>query len=353
VTAIIDLRSDTVTQPSPEMRRAMYDADVGDDYYHEDKSVKTLEERSAAIMGKEAALLVASGTMGNIVSIAVQTRPGDAIVIGAASHIYLNEAGNIGAIAGVLPRLVTEKSGRIEPDDLEAALQSGGMVHARATFAAIENTHNGGGGFCIPPNAVEAWAARAGKLRLRTHCDGARIFNAAVALDVKPAQLAAPVDSLTFCLSKGLACPFGSVIVGDKGFIAEARHWRQRLGGGFRQIGVMAAAGVVGLDHMIDRLAEDHANAQALAIGLADLGWPINPKTVETNMVFVDLPAAVGDAVAFVARMRAVGIVVNAPSKRRLRFVTHYGITASMIGDALTHIAKISGIGEIKKRRAR
>ena len=154
---MIDLRSDTVTQPTPQMRQAMYDADVGDDYYHEDRTVRALEERGAAIMGKEAALLVGSGTMGNIISIAVQTRPGDAIVIGASSHIYLNEAGNIGAIAGVLPRLVLEQSGCIEPDGLEGALQTGGMVHARATLVAIENSHNAGGGLCTTPQSQRLW----------------------------------------------------------------------------------------------------------------------------------------------------------------------------------------------------
>jgi threonine aldolase len=350
VNRVIDLRSDTVTQPTAEMRRAMHDADVGDDYYHEDKSVKALEERSAALMGKEAALLVASGTMGNIVSIAVQTRPGDAIVVGASSHIYLNEAGNIGAIAGVLPRLVIERSGQIEPDALESALQSPGMVHARATFAAIENTHNAAGGYCVPPLALEALSARARKLKLRLHCDGARIFNAAVALGVSPAALAAPVDTLTFCLTKGLACPFGSILVGDKAFIAEARHWRQRLGGGFRQVGVVAAAGLVGLERMIERLAEDHATARVLAIGLADLGLGVDPAEVETNMVFVELPVEHGDAAAFAVRMREAGVVVNPPNGRRLRFVTHYGIDTAAINEALDRIAQIAKPAAAKRR---
>ena len=340
MTGTIDLRSDTVTQPTPDMRRAMHDAEVGDDYYHEDKTVKALEERSAAIMRKEAALLVASGTMGNIISIAVQTRPGDAILIGATSHIYLNEAGNIGAVAGVLPRLVAERSGRIEPDALEAALQVGDMVHALATLVAIENTHNAAGGICTTPQATLEIAARAQKHGLRLHCDGARIFNAVVALGVDAAALAAPFDSLTFCLSKGLACPFGSIIVGDNAFIDEARRWRQRLGGGFRQVGIMAAAGLVGLKQMIDRLAEDHANARALARGLADLGWPVDPAAVQTNMVFVELPQEVGDAAAFVARMRETGVKVNSPNRRRIRFVTHWGIDAAAIDDAIERIAR-------------
>jgi len=351
LTAIIDLRSDTITQPTPEMRRAMHDADVGDDYYHEDPSVKALEERSAAIMGKEDALLVASGTMGNIVSIAVQTRPGDAIVVGASSHIYLNEGGNIGAIAGVLPRLVPEQRGRIEPDALEGALQAGDMVHARATLAAIENTHNASGGFCTPAQSVEALAARARGRKLRLHCDGARIFNAAVALREKPASLAAPVDSLTFCLTKGLACPFGSIIVGEKAFIAEVRHWRQRLGGGFRQVGIVAAAGLVGLDHMVDRLAEDHVNAKALAVGLADFGWAVDPAAVETNMVFVEIPSELGDAPAFVRQMREVGVWVNAPNRRRVRFVTHFGIDASAITEALNRLSRIVKPATVAKRR--
>jgi threonine aldolase len=303
--------------------------------------VKALEERSAAILKKEAALLVASGTMGNIISIAVQTRPGDAVVVGASSHIYLNEAGNIGAIAGVLPRLIPEQRGRIDAHALEAALQSKGMVHAQATFAAIENSHNAAGGVCTPPEAVEALAARARRLKLRLHCDGARIFNASVALGVTPAALASHVDSLTFCLSKGLACPFGSLIVGEKAFIAEARRWRQRLGGGFRQAGVVAAAGLVALDCMIDRLAEDHSTARALAVGLADLGWNIDPSAVETNMVFAEVPSNFGDASLFAARLRQAGVAVNPPSGRRLRFVTHWGIDAVAISEALDLISKV------------
>jgi threonine aldolase len=342
MTEIIDLRSDTVTQPTAQMRRAMYEAEVGDDYYHEDKTTKALEERSAAIMGKDAALLVGSGSVGNIISIVVQTKPGDAIAIGSTSHIYLNEVGNIGAIAGVLPRLVPERSGRIEPDALEGALQSDDMVHARATLVAVENTHNASGGFCTDAQATAALAARARKLKLRLHCDGARIFNAAIALNVTPDRLAAPFDSLTFCLTKGLACPFGSIIVGDSAFIAEARRWRQRLSGSFRQIGIMAAAGLIGLDTMVDRLAEDHANAKALAAGLADLGLTVNATAVETNIVFAEIPATFGDAGAFVAQMRAKGVVVNSPNRRRVRFVTHWGIDAAAIDKAVRLIAQIA-----------
>jgi threonine aldolase len=292
-------------------------------------------------MGKEAALLVGSGTMGNIISIAVQTRPGDAIVIGASSHIYLNEAGNIGAIAGVLPRLVLEQSGCIDPDGLEGALQTGGMVHARATLVAIENSHNAGGGLCTTPQSATALAIRARQLKLRLHCDGARIFNTAIALNVKPNLLAAPFDSLTFCLTKGLACPFGSIIVGESALIAEARRWRQRLGGGFRQIGIVAAAGLVGLESMIDRLAEDHANAKTLAAGLMGLGLDTDPAAVETNIVFIEVPLEFGDAPAFVARMRDKGVLVNPPNQRRVRFVTHWGIDAKAIDEALQRIAQI------------
>ena len=339
---IIDLRSDTVTQPTAQMRRAMYEAEVGDDYYHEDKTVKALEERSAAIMGKEAALLVVSGSVGNIISIVVQTKPGDAVAVGATSHIYLNEVGNIGAIAGVLPRLVPERAGRIEPDALEGALQSDDLVHARATLAAIENTHNASGGFCSDVQTITAMAAKARKLKLRLHCDGARIFNAAIALNVNPDKLAAPFDSLTFCLTKGLACPFGSVIVGDSALIAEARRWRQRLSGSFRQVGIMAAAGLIGLDTMVDRLAEDHANAKALAAGLAGLGLTVDAPAVETNIVFAEIPLAFGDAATFVAQMRAKGVVVNSPNRGRIRFVTHWGIDAAAINDALQLIAQIA-----------
>jgi threonine aldolase len=339
---IIDLRSDTITQPTQAMRRAMADAEVGDDFYHEDPTVKALEEVSADLTGKEAGLLVASGTMGNLVSLLSQARHGEALIVGASSHIYLNEAGNLAAVGGLLPRLFEDRNGRIAPEALLAARQGDGVLYARATLAAIENTHNNGGGRCLSPALVSLLADAAHQAGLRIHCDGARLFNAAVALRVRPAELAAPVDSLTFCLSKGLAGPFGSLVVGDKPFIEEARHWRQRIGGGFRQIGIAAAAGLVALRDMVSRLEDDHLNARALAEGLAAIGWPVDPSGVETNMVFVEVPPELGDPVRFVERLAEQRVRANRPRGRRVRFVTHLGVDARDIAEAVRRIARIS-----------
>jgi len=340
---IIDLRSDTITRPTEAMRRAMADAEVGDDFYHEDPTVAALEEMSADLTGKEAALLVASGTMGNLVSLLSQTRSGEALVVGASSHIYLNEAGNLAAVGGLLPRLFDDRNGRIEPEAFLAARQAEGVLYARASLAAIENTHNGAGGRCLPPLLVARLADAAHQAGLRIHCDGARLFNAAVALGVRPAELAAPVDSLTFCLTKGLGCPFGSLVVGDVAFISTARHWRQRLGGGFRQIGVAAAAGLVALREMVPRLAEDHANARTLAEGLAGIGWPVDPSEVETNMVFVEIPGELGEAARFVERLATEqGVRANRPRGRRVRFVTHLGVEAHDIAEAVRRIGKLA-----------
>jgi threonine aldolase len=340
---IIDLRSDTITQPTAAMRRAMADAEVGDDFYREDPTVAALEEMSADLTGKEAGLLVASGTMGNLVSLLSQTRSGEAIVVGASSHIYLNEAGNIAAVGGLLPRLFDDRNGRVAPEALLGARQAEGVLYARATLAAIENTHNSAGGRCLSPALVAELADAMHKAGLRIHCDGARLFNAAVALGVRPAELAAPVDSLTFCLSKGLACPFGSLVVGDRAFIEAARHWRQRLGGGFRQIGVAAAAGLVALRDMVPRLAEDHAHARALAAGLAGIGWPVDPDDIETNMVFAEIPTELGDPARFVERLAVErGVRANRPRGRRVRFVTHLGVEARDVAEAVRRIAGLA-----------
>jgi threonine aldolase len=333
---MIDLRSDTVTQPSPQMRRAMAAAEVGDDYYHEDPTVKQLEELASEMLGKEAGLFVTSGTMGNLVSVMTHTQRGDAILVERHSHIYHNENGGCAVIAGVLARPLESRHGILEPATITSAITGKEVLHPRTRLICIENTHNVAGGTCWTFEDMKKVRAVADQYNLAIHLDGARIFNAAVALNVKPTKLVADADSVTFCLSKGLACPYGSLICGTEEFIAEARRNRQMVGGGMRQAGVMAAAGIVALETMIDRLAEDHQNAKQLAHGLVDLGFAVDLETVQTNMVYACLPISCNmSGRQFVERLRTRHVWVNPPRTDRIRFVTHYGITSSDIQKAL------------------
>jgi threonine aldolase len=331
---IIDLRSDTVTRPTPAMREAMAAAQVGDDFYREDPTVSALEERAAALLGKPAAMLVLSGTMGNLVSLLAWAQRGDAILLAANSHIYLNEGGNPAAVGGLLPMPVADPQGLHHPDQVTAALRPESVLCAPVSLVCLENTHNAGGGLCLSAAETDAICAAAHAAGLKVHVDGARLFNAAVALGVPAAALVRSVDSVTFCLTKGLGCPVGSLVVGPRDFIARARRWRQMLGGGMRQSGVFAAAGLVALDSMIERLAEDHANARRLAALLRGCGLPPVGKDTPTNMVFVDVPAGPIAPEALVRALNAEGLVVNPPKGRRIRFVTHADVSAADIEDA-------------------
>ncbi len=324
---LIDLRSDTVTKPTEEMRDAMRNASVGDDYYLDDPTVKQLEELAAARLGKQAALFVASGTMGNLVSILSQTQRGDGIIVEAEAHIYRCETGHLASVAGVLPKRVPGVAGIPALVDVENALFGDGVLYPRTGVICVENTHNAAGGTCITPTYMAELRELAEKHDIAIHVDGARIFNAAVALGVDPKELARDADSLTFCLSKGLACPFGAVIVGSSKFIERCRKMRQMVGGGMRQAGIMAAAGVVALEKMIDRLAEDHSNARLLAEKLIGFGLDVDMDRVQTNIVFVDAGKCEIGADNLVAKMREAGVIVNSPSKERFRMVTHWGIT--------------------------
>ncbi len=328
---VIDMRSDTVTQPTETMRRAMAQAEVGDDYYFEDPTVKRLEKISAEMLGKEAALFVTSGTMGNLLSIMTHTQRGDAIIMEENAHCYHNENGNIAAIAGVLPHPVASHYGVFSPESVKKEITGSEVLHSRTRLVCIENTHNVAGGTCWPVDALAAIRDVADQNQLRVHIDGARFFNAAVALKQAPSTLAAFGHSVTFCLSKGLSCPFGSLIVGDEDFISEARRNRQMVGGGMRQAGVMAAAGIVALESMIQRLAEDHENAKRLADGFVKLGLKVDLKAVQTNMVYVEVTDELKmTGNQFVSRLADEGILVN-PDRPRIRFVTHYGITEADI----------------------
>jgi threonine aldolase len=322
---VIDLRSDTVTTPTPEMRRAMAAAEVGDDVYGEDPTVRRLEEMAADLLGFEAALFVPSGTMGNQLAVLTHTRPGDEVLVEAEAHIYYYEQGGIARLAGAQPRPVATPDGHLTPSLLDAALRGPDLHFPRPSLLCVENTHNRAGGEVLGVDECQGLAAWAHAHGLRCHLDGARIFNAAIALAVPARALAQPFDSVMFCLSKGLGAPVGSLLVGARDFIAEARRGRKVLGGGMRQAGVLAAAGIVALSTMVNRLEEDHRNAALLADRLAEVpGLVVEPMRLRTNMVMVqtDRPAA-----EVVLRLREAGVLVNAVGPRRIRLVTHKDVS--------------------------
>ena len=342
--ARIDLRSDTVTQPSDEMRRAMADAEVGDDVYGEDPSINRLQERAADLLGKEAGLLMASGTMSNLVAALTHCQRGDEIVMGDQAHMFWNESAGASALAGAQIRLVPNDSqGRIDPDDLQGAIRPRGNVHMPpTTLVCLENTHNRCSGGVLTPEDTKRVADVAHADGAQVHLDGARIFNAAVALEVPAKALVEDVDDVSFCLSKGLSCPVGSVLCGSKEFIAGAHKWRKMVGGGMRQAGILAAAGLVALDSMVDRLAEDHANARRLAQGLANIdGISVDPDTIHTNIVIFEVDQAVGSANQVIDALAEEGVLVTYPGQQSLRMVTHRHIAGADIDDALGRVSSV------------
>ncbi|HZC05608.1 MAG TPA: low-specificity L-threonine aldolase [Ktedonobacterales bacterium] len=337
--AAIDLRSDTVTQPTAAMREAMYRAEVGDDVYGEDPTINRLEERAAEMVGKEAAIFVPTGTMGNAAAILTHCRRGDEIIVGDRSHIYLYEVGGAARLNGSAARVVPNlPDGRLDPARLEASFLGDDVHEARTGLLCVENTHNMCGGRALSPTTLRALTSTARRRGVPVHMDGARLFNAAVALGVPVRDLVAEVDSVMFCLSKGLSAPVGSMLAGSRAFIAEARRTRKLLGGGMRQAGVLAAAGLVALDEMVDRLAEDHTNAQRLAQGLAELpGVRIAPAAVESNILFFDV---IGEDEAphndeFTRAAAAGGALFSSGDLGAIRAVTHSGISASDIDRTL------------------
>ncbi|MEO8743879.1 MAG: GntG family PLP-dependent aldolase [Candidatus Dormiibacterota bacterium] len=333
--AAIDLRSDTVTMPTPEMRRAMASAPLGDDVFGDDPMVNKLEAMSAERLGKEAAVFLPSGTMGNVVGVAINTRPGEEMIADAEAHVFLYEGAGAAVISGVQIRPVATEAGVMAPAQVEAAIRPRNDFHQPITAAvSFEDTHNRHGGVVWPLDNLRAAASTARANGLRVHLDGARIFNAAVASGVDVAEIAACGDTVTFCLSKGLGCPAGSVFCGSAEDVKQARRWRKRLGGAMRQAGVIAATGVIALDTMVDRLAEDHANARTLAEGLAELpGVRCDLSRVQTNLVFFDLERIQGPE--FEEECRKHGLLGGATGEHRVRFVTHYGITAQDIQGTL------------------
>ncbi len=341
----IDLRSDTVTLPTPAMREAVYRAELGDDVFGEDPTTNRLEEMAAERMGKEAALLVASGTMGNLVCALTHCRRGEEVILGDRSHTFLYEAGGMSTLGGIHPHtLSNQPDGTMRLEDIEGAIRGNNVHFPRTRLICLENTHNRCYGSALTSEYIDSVSALAKKHGLSVHLDGARIFNAAVALGIDVKELTANVDSLSFCLSKGLSAPVGSVVCGSSEFIAEARRARKVLGGGMRQAGVIAAAGITALQEMVDRLAEDHENARRLAEGLAGIGGlSIETAKVQTNIIYFELDEERMTPTELVTELNKTGVKLLAVGPRRLRAVTHYGISAEDID--LT----VKALGEVMK----
>jgi threonine aldolase len=329
---IIDLRSDTVTRPSPGMREAMARAEVGDDVYGEDPTVTRLEREVAALLGKEAALFVPSGTMGNQIALLLHTRPGDEVIVGEGAHLAWYESGAGAAIAGV-QFASAGRGGTFSADDVRAAAKPLRDYHPRTSLVAVENTHNRGGGKVFPASEVMAVASVARELGLGLHLDGARLWNAAVASGCAVNELAAPFDTVSVCFSKGLGAPVGSALSGSREAIGRARRFRKMLGGGMRQAGILAAGALYALEHQRERLKEDHANARLLAVGLAQAGFLLDPATIETNVVIARLENGHAEQLAALAADSSV--LVGALDARTLRFVTHLDVDRNGVREAI------------------
>ncbi|HDR14616.1 MAG TPA: low-specificity L-threonine aldolase [Desulfobacteraceae bacterium] len=342
----IDLRSDTVTLPTDSMRRAIAEAELGDDVFGEDPTVNRLEERAAELSGKEAALFVASGTMANLVCELTHCGRGDEMILGDQSHILHYEQGGCAALGGIHPRAVRNlPDGTLPLDEVEAVVRDDNVHFPRTKLVVVENTHNRCNGMPLDAAYMAGIGSLVRRFGLKLHVDGARIFNAAVALGVPAAELASEADSIVFCLSKGLAAPAGALVCGPSDFIAEARRNRKILGGGMRQAGVLAAAGLVALDEMIDRLAEDHANARRLAEGLCEIpGVVIDLSFVKTNIVFMDLAENLPDAPEFASMLAAEGLLILPLGPGKLRAVTHYRITSEDIEEALVVFKRVCSL---------
>lgn len=338
---LIDLRSDTVTHPTPEMREAMARAEVGDDVYGEDPTVNRLEAMAGERMGKEAAVFVPSGTMANLAAVLAHCARGDEVILGDRSHTFLLEAGGVAALGGVHPHPIRNRpDGTMSLEEVEAAIRPDDEHQPVSRLVCLENTHNRCGGAVLSLEYTRQVADLARRRGLRLHVDGARIFNAAVALGVSAAALAEPADSVSFCLSKGLCAPVGSLLCGESAFIRRARRARKQLGGGMRQAGILAAAGVVALETMVDRLAEDHRRARKLAEGLRGIeGLRVETDPPPTNMVFIGFGGGARlDAFELVRALKPEGIVLTTRVSHRLRLVVHHGIDDAAVETAVEAI---------------
>ena len=331
-----------MTLPTDAMRRAMAEAEVGDDVYGEDPTVRRLEELGAEMVGKEAALFVPTGTMGNQVAVMTHTRRGEEVILEADSHIFFYEVGGLAALSGVQARTVPGRRGAMDPGQVEAAVREDNIHFPRTALVCLENTHNRSGGTVVPLENMAAVADVARRHGAAVHLDGARIFNAATALGVPPSKVAAPADSVMFALSKGLAAPVGSLVAGRREWVERARKNRKLLGGGMRQVGVLAAAGIVALTSMVGRLAEDHANARRLGKGIASIpGLAVDLETVQTNMVSFEVNKPGLTALELVARMGEQGVKANATGSSRIRLVTHKDVSAADVDETLRVLRRL------------
>jgi threonine aldolase len=345
---IIDLRSDTVTLPTVEMLEAMRTAELGDDVYGEDPTVNRLEQLAAEKMGKEAALLTTSGTQANLVSVMSQTKRGDEVIMEQDAHLYYYEVGAFSILGGLIPRLVRGNMGVMTPLDIEAALRPTNIHFPPTSLLCIENTHNRAGGAMWTPSQTKSVYDFAKGHGLNVYLDGARIFNAAVAQNLDPREFTRNVDTLMFCLSKGLSAPVGSLVVGNQDFIDRARKCRKMLGGGMRQAGIIAAAGIIAIEKMVDRLKDDHENAKILANGLAKLGFPIDLSSIQTNILMYDVSAMGMDADAWISKMSEYGVKFGAVDAKRVRMVTHRGIERDDVEYVVNAAAK--SVDQIRAR---
>jgi len=340
---LIDLRSDTVTRPTAAMRRAMFVAEVGDDVYQEDPTGNRLEARAAEVFGKEAALFVPTGTMGNTIAIKLHTRHGEEVICDSRSHILNYELSMMAWFAGCVARPIDTSNGILEWDQIARQIRPLGPHWAPTGLIEIENTHNMAGGTVYPMAMIQEIARGAAERGLKVHMDGARVFHAATALGVAVAEIAAPVDSVMFCLSKGLAAPVGSMLVGTKKDMDAGRLLRKRLGGGMRQAGVLAAAGLIALEQMPARLQEDHANARLLAERLAAVrGIQLDASKVQTNIVIFDIAATGRTAAEFSKRLKERGVLMNGISETQVRAVTHCDVTEQDCRDAVAAVAEVA-----------
>jgi threonine aldolase len=341
---IIDLRSDTVTKPSPAMRQAMAEAEVGDDVYIEDPTVNRLQERAAELFGREAGLFVPSGSMGNLTCIMAQTQPGQEVICESSGHIYSYEMASMAALAGVLPRLVPGDDGILSWEKIKPAIREKAYYRSQTALVALENTHNMAGGTVYPTDVAMNICDRAHEAGLKVHLDGARIFNAATYLGQSVAVITEKFDSVQFCLSKGLGAPVGSMIVGKRDFIERCRVIRKMLGGGMRQVGVLAAAGLVALQEGPNHLSADHDNARILARGLAETpGVRIDSSKVQTNIVMFDIRRTSMNAALLVDRLEQRGVLGGAIDETRIRLVTHRDVNRADCEHAVVILREVLG----------
>jgi threonine aldolase len=338
---LVDLRSDTVTLPTSQMRQAMYQAEVGDDVYGEDSTVIQLENLGAEMTGKEAALFVPSGTMGNQLAVMTHCQRGDEVICETDSHIFFYEVAGLAYLAGVQARTLTGNKGILSAEAIEQVIRPSDIHQPRTALICLENTHNRAGGTCYPITDLRAIQRLAQSRAIPIHIDGARLFNAAIAQKKNVKELASYCDTVSLCLSKGLGAPIGSLLLGSKTFIVNARRYRKLLGGGMRQAGIIAAAGLISLTQQVDRLEQDHLNAKQLASALANLGLIIDLDTVQTNIVLFDVSSVGIHAQNMLASLREFGIKANAFGEYKIRFVTHYGITKPDIEYVINVLAKI------------